>query len=242
MVDSRERLPWRLLFVFICVLVASNLTVLSVSMAKGKSYPGLGVSLSKSTTIAGKKLNNSLAVISKAPTQVAKLASDLTDFQAFIKPAADDRLPVITPLNELPTAQVVPASAPAPAVTTGSVTTRYLQSTTANLYAWGNCTWWVSARRSQINDPIPNTWGNASTWAVRAARDGYTVDHNPSPGAIMQISRTAGGLGHVAFVESVDPDGTWHISEMNVLGLNIVDNRAEPLSAAANENFIHDIK
>ena len=32
-----------------------------------------------------------------------------------------------------------------------------------DLYAWGNCTWWVSIRRSQIDDPIPNTWGNAAT-------------------------------------------------------------------------------
>jgi peptidoglycan endopeptidase LytE len=109
-----------------------------------------------------------------------------------------------------------------------------------DLYAWGNCTWWVSIRRSQINDPIPNSWGNAATWAERAAADGYLIDHNPTPGSIMQISNVDGGLGHVAFVESVDNDGTWHISEMNVLGLDVVDYKAEPASVAVNYNFIHD--
>lgn len=111
-----------------------------------------------------------------------------------------------------------------------------------DLYAWGNCTWWVSIRRSQINDPIPNTWGNAATWASRASEDGYVVDHTPSFGAIMQISNVDGGLGHVAFVESVDPDGNWHISEMNVLGLDVVDDKANPQSLASNYNFIHDKK
>jgi surface antigen len=41
-------------------------------------------------------------------------------------------------------------------------------------------------------------------------------------------------------VESVDADGTWHISEMNVLGLDVVDHKAMPLSAAAGYDFIHD--
>jgi len=124
--------------------------------------------------------------------------------------------------------------------TTTSSKMSTITSFPGDLYAWGNCTWWVSIRRSQINDPIPNTWGNAATWAERAADDGYVVDHIPSYGAIMQISNVDGGLGHVAFVESVDPDGTWHISEMNVLGLDVVDYKANPPSLAQNYNFIHD--
>jgi surface antigen len=106
-------------------------------------------------------------------------------------------------------------------------------------YAWGNCTWWSAMRRSQIGEPIPNNWGNAATWASRAALAGYIVDHIPSYGAIMQISNVDHGLGHVAFVESVDPDGTWHISEMNVLGLDVVDYKTMPATAATDYNFIH---
>jgi surface antigen len=111
---------------------------------------------------------------------------------------------------------------------------------TTDTYAWGNCTYWVSLLRSQAGHPIPNTWGNAATWAQRAALDGYLVDDTPTPGSIMQISDVDGGLGHVAYVESVDPaTGAWTISEMNVLGLDVVDTKTLPASAAAAYNFIH---
>jgi surface antigen len=106
-------------------------------------------------------------------------------------------------------------------------------------YAPGNCTYWVYARRAQVGEPIPNTWGDASSWAFNATLGGYKVDHTPVQYAIMQISDVDNGLGHVAIVEGIDSDGTWHISEMNVLGLYIVDHKAMPASTAANYNFIH---
>jgi surface antigen len=106
-------------------------------------------------------------------------------------------------------------------------------------YAFGNCTYWVFMRRTQINEPIPNNWGNAATWATNATSDGHIVDHIPSYGAIMQISDVDHGLGHVAFVEQVDADGTWHISEMNVVGFDEVDSKAMPASVAVGYNFIH---
>ena len=86
-------------------------------------------------------------------------------------------------------------------------------------YAFGNCTWWVFLLRAQANDPIPNNWGNAATWASNAAKDGYLVDQTPSVAAIMQTANSAGGIGHVAYVESVNQtNGAWTISEMNVDG------------------------
>lgn len=106
-------------------------------------------------------------------------------------------------------------------------------------YAPGNCTYWVYARRAQVGEAIPDIWGNAATWAFNAQLAGYKVDHTPSKYAIMQTPYVDNGLGHVAFVESVSPDGTWNISEMNVLGLYIVDHKSMPASAAANYNFIH---
>lgn len=107
------------------------------------------------------------------------------------------------------------------------------------MYEWGNCTYWAALLRSQAGKPISNSWGNANTWATNAKSDGYLVDHSPAPTAIMQTSR--GDLGHVAFVESVDPvSGSWKISEMNVKGLDIVDTATYPASAALGYNFIHD--
>lgn len=108
-------------------------------------------------------------------------------------------------------------------------------------YAWGNCTYWVYYLRQQAGDPIPTTWGNAATWSFYAIIDGYTVDHTPEVGAIMQISSVDKGLGHVAYVTNVDSTtGDWTISEMNVEGLDIVDLKTYPPSAAASFSFIHD--
>ena len=111
----------------------------------------------------------------------------------------------------------------------------------ADGYEFGECTYWVALRRIQINQPIPNTWGDAITWAKRAASDGYLVDHSPAPGAIMQDSFAPGGLGHVAFVESVDIlTGSWTISEMNRIGWDEVDTRTMSANAALSYNFIHN--
>lgn len=108
-------------------------------------------------------------------------------------------------------------------------------------YAWGNCTYWAYALRLEAGDPIPATWGNAATWASYAQLDGYIVNQTPSVGAIMQTSSVDKGLGHVAYVTSVDPTtGTWTISEMNVKGLDIVDIATYTSSEATAYNFIHD--
>jgi surface antigen len=108
-------------------------------------------------------------------------------------------------------------------------------------YDFGNCTWWVAYLRMKINDPIPNTWGNAITWAYRAKADGYMVDHIPSYSAIMQDPNAPGGLGHVAFVTRVDQmSGAWTISEMNRVGFDEVDTRDMSAADALAYNFIHD--
>jgi surface antigen len=233
MADTREKLPWRIFFLFICLLAAGDLVVGSFFLWSGKPLPNAG---------------KSIHTISNIPGHISKFAAGLTDFKSFIAPSSDDKLAVITPIEAAPVAKTIPAtSTSAPAVLATSTAASPAPApapappprvAAANLYAWGNCTWWASARRAQVNDPIPNSWGNAATWAYRASQDGYIVNHTPSPGAIMQ---TGGGLGHVAFVESVDNDGSWHISEMNVIGLNVVDHVTRSVGEASNYNFIHDV-
>jgi surface antigen len=106
-------------------------------------------------------------------------------------------------------------------------------------YEWGNCTYWVFAMRLMAGYPIPTTWGNANTWDDRARSDGYVVDHSPEVGAVFQTD--AGNWGHVAYVSSVNnQNGQWTISEMNFIGLNIVDKRTFSSEAAASYNFIHN--
>lgn len=112
-------------------------------------------------------------------------------------------------------------------------------ASSGDLYDFGNCTYWVSMRRADVGEAIPNSWGNAATWALRAQISGYKVDHTPSQYSIMQISNVDGGLGHVAFVEKVEPNGDWYISEMNVVGFDEVDDKTMLPSEASNFNFIH---
>ena len=109
---------------------------------------------------------------------------------------------------------------------------------TADTYDYGYCTYWSALRREQTGKPIPNNWGNANTWGFDALASGYAVDHVPLTGAVMQT--TAGALGHVAYVESVNPaDGSWTISEMNFKAWDVVDNRTLSSADAKNYNFIH---
>ncbi|TDM11939.1 LysM peptidoglycan-binding domain-containing protein [Macrococcus lamae] len=84
-----------------------------------------------------------------------------------------------------------------------------------NWYDYGQCTWYVFNKRAAIGKGISTYWWNANNWAYGARKDGYTVNNLPEVGAIAQTS--AGSLGHVAFVERVNADGTVLISETNYL-------------------------
>ena len=108
-------------------------------------------------------------------------------------------------------------------------------------YAWGNCTYWAYAMRYWAGNPIPSSWGNANTWDNRAILDGYIVDHVPAEGAVFQTD--AGDLGHVAFVTVVDNvTGEWTISEMNNIGINIVNIRKFSKDSGQYYTFIHNKK
>lgn len=74
-----------------------------------------------------------------------------------------------------------------------------------NSYAYGYCTWYVASRRS-----VPGNWGNAYTWYGAAQRSGYGTGSAPRVGAVAWERGN-----HVAYVESVNGDGTVTVSEMN---------------------------
>lgn len=106
-----------------------------------------------------------------------------------------------------------------------------------NLYDFGFCTFWTSKRREEVGYPIPQNWGDAHSWDDNARLAGYRVDRSPQQYAIMQTD--AGKLGHVAFVEEVGADGSWKVSEMNVVGWDIQSSRTFKPSQAKDYNFIH---
>lgn len=236
-------------FVVLGIGLATCLVVISTNLATNDyaNPSALAGDIENNFAHMQHDIGNSLGVITRVPSNVVHALN----VKNLITPAAAMSVPTITPIAVAapqtispPAQPLQPVIAPAPlqavAAKPAAIASVPPHPATANTYAWGNCTWWAALRRAEVNDSIPNSWGNAATWAERAAEDGYAVDHQPSPGAIMQTRNSAGGLGHVAFVESVDPDGTWHISEMNVLGLDVVDHKALSPAAAAAYSFIHD--
>jgi surface antigen len=87
-----------------------------------------------------------------------------------------------------------------------------------NRFAYGYCTWYVFNRVPYI------PWlGDASQWFGGAQANGWPTGQTPRPGAIMVTYESS--WGHVAYVESVNGDGSWTVSEMNFRGWNIVSNR-----------------
>ena len=114
-------------------------------------------------------------------------------------------------------------------------TTEVSFSNSGNLYTSGQCTWYVY---DKVGGTIGSTWGNANNWATSAQSAGYTVNHTPEKGSILQSS--AGAYGHVAYVESVGSDGSVTVSEMNYNGgPYVVDTRTISSSEASSYNYIH---
>lgn len=116
-----------------------------------------------------------------------------------------------------------------------NTSTKTTSSTKNNLYTAGQCTWYVY---DKVNGAIGSTWGNANNWANAAKAAGYTVNHTAEAGSILQT--TAGSLGHVAYVESVNSDGSITISEMNYTGgAYVTDTRTISASEVSSYNYIH---
>jgi surface antigen len=144
----------------------------------------------------------------------------------LVIPRADEKLKKRNiPKPPEPIVQSVPAS-----VTTQASTAVATQQTTqpisrgssvGNTYYAGYCTWYAKSRRPDL----PNNLGNADTWAVRAAAQGFATGSKPRVGAIAQQGM------HVAYVESVNSDGTVTLSEMNYVGWNVVSSRRAPASS-----------
>ena len=86
-----------------------------------------------------------------------------------------------------------------------------------NKFPVGWCTYYVATKRNV-------TWtGDAGFWYQNAAYQGYAVGPTPKPGAIMVTWES--WAGHVAYVESVNADGSWVVTEMNWVAFDVIDER-----------------
>ena len=86
-----------------------------------------------------------------------------------------------------------------------------------NRFPVGWCTYYVATKRNV-------TWnGDAGYWYQNAAAQGYAVGPTPKVGAIMVAWES--WAGHAAYVEAVNPDGSWVVTEMNWVAFNVIDQR-----------------
>jgi surface antigen len=117
--------------------------------------------------------------------------------------------PAVVPITAAVPVRLARMSTAGPSWAVGTV------SGVANGFSYGYCTWWVAHKR-----PIP--WrGNAYQWWWNARAFGFVEGAAPRPGAVMVmgISGTS-PQGHVAYVESVNPNGSFLVSEMNWWGVS----------------------
>lgn len=139
-------------------------------------------------------------------------------------PTADEQLP--DRYGDMYSAPVVAAAAPAAASSVHrsaapSSSGSRVVSSAGNTYYYGYCTWYAKQRRPDL----PNMLGNGGQWVANAAARGYATGSVPRAGAIAET------YGHVAYVESVNGDGTLVISEMNgPAGFGVVGTRTVPAS------------
>ena len=106
----------------------------------------------------------------------------------------------------------------------------YASATPDTIDRWGfytrQCTSFVAWRMSRDGVAFSNSmtgpngvrgfWGDARNWDDNARRIGFVVDNRPAPGAIAHWEAWEQGawdLGHVAYVERVNGDGSVLISE-----------------------------
>jgi LysM repeat protein len=85
-------------------------------------------------------------------------------------------------------------------------------------FTYGQCTWYVASRRN-----VPWT-GDAWMWFGNARAMGFPTGMVPEPGAIM-VTWESVFYGHVAYVEQVNVDGSFVVSEMNYRAWNVIDTR-----------------
>jgi surface antigen len=106
-----------------------------------------------------------------------------------------------------------------------------VQSGAGNHFAFGYCTWYVATRRY-----VP-WFGNAIEWWPNARAYGFAEGQTPRVGAIMVTRESY--WGHVAYVEAVNADGSWTVSEMNYVAWDVIDRRTLTYATVPLVGFIY---
>lgn len=109
-----------------------------------------------------------------------------------------------------------------------------------NYYPVGQCTWYVANRLITIGlgqQGLSSNNGNGQDWVGNLVAKGWKYSSKPVPGAVM--SESGGTWGHVAFVEHVNPDGSFLVSECNYAGVQNQVHYRVITSVAPNMSFAY---
>lgn len=109
----------------------------------------------------------------------------------------------------------------------GQPSTTSMTTQAGSGYPVGQCTWYVYNRLIEIGTIKGHEGygylGNGQDWVRSLVAKGWKFSASPIAGAVVS---TAGGFdhtypqyGHVGFVEHVNPDGTFLVSELNIAGV-----------------------
>ena len=95
--------------------------------------------------------------------------------------------------------------------------------TGGNFFPYGQCTYWANYRYHQLAGYWAPWSGNAYQWAYNApAYPGWVISPTPHVPSIVVfqpgVQYASPMYGHVAVLEGVNPDGSLHTSNMNVVG------------------------
>lgn len=80
----------------------------------------------------------------------------------------------------------------------------------------GNCVWWAAYMRPDIAAVISGSGWDGNQWYGNLDSEGFDVGYTPKVGAIAAFSN--GQNGHVAYIESLDGNGSFGVSEMDYYG------------------------
>src|SRR5262245_7565993 len=139
--------------------------------------------------------------------------ADLTDGRLLVLPAG--RGSTLTPQ---PGGANLPAAIGSRTIFAMKVVAGAVGPYAVTRFPYGQCTWFVATR-------VPIPWiGNAWQWYGAAQAAGWPVGAMPRAGAIM-VTWESRLYGHVAYVDSINADGSWNVLEMNYLGWGVVDQR-----------------
>jgi surface antigen len=98
-----------------------------------------------------------------------------------------------------------------------------IASASSNLFPKGQCTWWACQRYKELEGHYVPWRGDAHSWSANAkGAQGWNVSNAPKVPSIICLQANvqgAGGLGHVAVVESINSNGTLRTSNQNWAGV-----------------------